>query len=140
MKNKNIYYLIGVVLLAIILAIVLSFINNKESSTGPGEYDTLATCINDSGAKFYGAFWCSHCREQKKAFGPSAKLLPYVECSTPDANGQLPVCKELDIKGYPTWIFADGTRVNKSMSIQELTEKTSCTNIGTTTPEQIESK
>ena len=29
----------------------------------------------------YGAFWCSHCHEQKEAFGSQAmKDFPYVEC------------------------------------------------------------
>ena len=29
----------------------------------------------------YGAFWCSHCFEQKQAFGAeAAHELPYVEC------------------------------------------------------------
>jgi hypothetical protein len=33
------------------------------------------------GAKFYGAFWCSHCYDQKVQFGAqAAELLPYVEC------------------------------------------------------------
>jgi thiol-disulfide isomerase/thioredoxin len=133
MKNKNIYYLVGVVLLAILLAFVLSFFNKAEN-VGPGQYDTLATCIKDSGAKFYGAFWCPHCREQKKIFGNSAKLLPYEECSTPDANGQLPVCKDLKIEGYPTWIFKDGSRESRLMSTQELATRTSCDITGTTTP------
>ena len=29
----------------------------------------------------YGAFWCSHCYEQKQAFGAAAmEAFPYVEC------------------------------------------------------------
>ena len=44
----------------------------------PGKYDNLAQCINNSGAKFYGAFWCPHCQATKAMFGKSAKLLPYV--------------------------------------------------------------
>ena len=35
----------------------------------PGQYDNLAQCLTDKGAKFYGAFWCSHCQEQKAEFG-----------------------------------------------------------------------
>lgn len=41
----------------------------------------LARRLRAAGAKFYGAFWCSHCFEQKEAFGAAAaKELPYVEC------------------------------------------------------------
>lgn len=58
------------------------------ASTGPGKYDTFAQCVKENGAVFYGAFWCPHCQNQKKMFGNSAQYLPYVECSTPDGNGQ----------------------------------------------------
>ena len=41
----------------------------------------LAKRLKDAGAKMYGAFWCSHCHEQKEAFGEQAmKDFPYVEC------------------------------------------------------------
>jgi hypothetical protein len=39
----------------------------------------LAAHLGRAGAKMYGAFWCSHCAEQKEAFGAGAPL-PYVEC------------------------------------------------------------
>ena len=92
----------------------------------PGKYDALAQCISDSGAKFYGAFWCPHCANQKKEFGSSAKLLPYVECSTPDGQGVLPVCQENEVKGYPTWVFADASRINGEATLAELSAKTMC--------------
>ena len=41
----------------------------------------LAKRLGAAGAKMYGAFWCSHCQEQKAAFGAAAQRdLPYVEC------------------------------------------------------------
>jgi thiol-disulfide isomerase/thioredoxin len=92
----------------------------------PGKYDTFAQCIKDSGAVFYGAFWCPHCQATKALFGRSAKLLPYVECSTPDGKGQLPICADKDIPGYPTWIFADGSKLSGEQSFEALSEKTNC--------------
>ena len=92
----------------------------------PGQYDGLAQCIKDSGATFYGAFWCPHCQEQKALFGKSVKVLPYVECSTADGNGQLPVCADKAITGYPTWIFKSGAREARVMSLEELAATTSC--------------
>lgn len=92
----------------------------------PGKYDTFATCLKDSGATFYGAFWCPHCQATKAMFGRSAKLLPYIECSTPDSKGQLPICTDKNIQGYPTWEFADGSRLSGEQSLQSLSEKTSC--------------
>lgn len=41
----------------------------------------LAKRLKAAGAKMYGAFWCSHCFEQKQSFGKEAVAdLPYVEC------------------------------------------------------------
>src|SRR3989338_8078671 len=93
----------------------------------PGNLDGFAQCLKDKGATFYGAFWCPHCQKQKAMFGSSAKLLPYVECSTPDCKGQLPVCKDAGVTGYPTWVFADGSRESGEVSLERLAEKTSCT-------------
>lgn len=92
----------------------------------PGKYDTFAQCINDSGAKFYGAFWCPHCENQKALFGKSEKHLPYIECSTPDGQGQLQECIDANIEGYPTWEFADGERMRGEVSFEALSEKTGC--------------
>ncbi len=108
-----------------------------EKNTIPGQYDTFAQCLKDSGAVFYGAFWCPHCEEQKKEFGSSSKLLPYVECSTPDAKGQTLICEEKGINSYPTWIFKDGSRMSGTLSWKVLAEKTSCVlpkNVATSAP------
>jgi len=91
-----------------------------------GKLDTFATCLKDSGAIFYGAFWCPHCQNQKAMFGSSARLLPYVECSTPDGNSQLPICKEKKVEGYPTWEFPGGTRESGEISLGRLSELTNC--------------
>ena len=71
----------------------------------PGQYDSFANCLKTKQVKFYGAFWCPHCQATKRAFGKSAELLPYVECSTPDGNGQDQTCSDAHITGYPTWEF-----------------------------------
>jgi thiol-disulfide isomerase/thioredoxin len=91
----------------------------------PGKYDEVAQCITDSGAKFYGAWWCPHCQAQKAIFGKSAKKLPYVECQT-RSREMIGTCTEEKIEGFPTWVFADGSRVTGERSIQELAEKTNC--------------
>jgi thiol-disulfide isomerase/thioredoxin len=87
----------------------------------------FASCVKEKGAVFYGAFWCPHCQAQKKLFGASEKNLPYVECSTPDGKGQLPLCKEQNITSYPTWIFADGTTATGEQTLEQLAQKTGCT-------------
>jgi len=89
--------------------------------------DTFATCLKDKGIKFYGAFWCPHCQNQKKLFGSAASNLPYVECSTPDGKAQNQTCKDKNIQGYPTWEFADGSRESGEVTLEKLAEKSQCT-------------
>ena len=91
----------------------------------PNKLDGFAQCIKDSGAEFYGAFWCSHCEEQKNEFGSAAKYLPYIECSNPDMT-QMQICIDKKIEGYPTWKFADGTSFASKLSLETLAEKTQC--------------
>lgn len=92
----------------------------------PGKYDQLATCLAEKKVTFYGAFWCPHCQATKKAFGKSAKLLPYVECSSPDGSAQNQVCTEAGIEGYPTWVFPDGSRLTGEIPLEQLAEKAQC--------------
>ena len=91
----------------------------------PGKLDDFAQCLQSSGAEFYGAFWCSHCQEQKSEFGSSAKYLPYIECSNPDSS-QTQVCIDKKIEGYPTWTFKDGSILSGKLSLQTLADKTQC--------------
>jgi thiol-disulfide isomerase/thioredoxin len=112
---------------AIIAVIVIGVGGSLFLSTQPGKLDSFAQCLKDKGATFYGAFWCPHCQNTKRMFGRSAKLLPYVECSTPDGKGQIQICADKKIESYPTWVFADGSRLNGEVTLQQLAEKTSCT-------------
>ena len=91
-----------------------------------GAYDEFAQCIADTGATYYGAFWCPNCQNQEAMFGRSARLLPRIECSTPDGKGQLPICTEAGVTGYPTWEFADGTRQSGTLSMEILSGATGC--------------
>lgn len=124
-NNKKIFIsVIGLLVLGVIGAVLLQ---SNSTPPGPGKYDEFATCLKDKGAVFYGAFWCAHCQAQKKLFGSSVKLLPYVECSTADGNSQTQACIDKKIVGYPTWEFADGSRLNGEIPLAQLAEKTSCT-------------
>lgn len=111
--------IIGIVIFGAIVGL-LAYQGSK-----PGKHDTFAQCITDSGAKMYAAFWCPHCQEQKAMFGRSAGKLPYVECSQPDRK-QTQICIDQKIEGYPTWIFADGTRKSGRLTFEQLSEITSC--------------
>ncbi len=122
MKSKIAFFAICFIVLAVFA--YFFFVQSNK----PGKNDALATCIANSGAKFYGAFWCPHCQNQKAAFGAaSAKLLPYIECSAPNGKDMLPVCTEAGIQSFPTWVFPDGTRATGEQTLEYLAEKTSCT-------------
>jgi hypothetical protein len=92
-------------------------------------HDAFARCLTGRGVKMYGAFWCPHCQEQKEMFGASFEYAPYVECGVKgDAHGVAQVCKDQDIKHYPTWQFPPmGERVERVFTLQELGDRTGCT-------------
>jgi len=100
---------------------------SSETEQGPSINDTFAQCLTEKGVKFYGAWWCPHCQNQKKLFGSSFRLINSIECAPPgNTRDQLQVCKDAGIQGYPTWVFADGSRQSGEMTFEALAEKTSC--------------
>ncbi|KAK4774079.1 hypothetical protein SAY87_029098 [Trapa incisa] len=70
---------------------------------------SLARHLRSIGAKMYGAFWCSHCLEQKQIFGKeAAKILDYVECFPNGYKKGTKIekaCADASIEGFPTWII-----------------------------------
>jgi thiol-disulfide isomerase/thioredoxin len=134
MKKGAMIFWIGILVLVVAAVGASLFIK-----PGPSNLEPFAQCLKDEGATFYGAFWCPHCQRQKALFGSAASKLPYVECSTPDGQGQLQVCIDKEITNYPTWEFADGSRLTGERSLAELAEKTSCQlPSGGSAPEEIE--
>lgn len=80
----------------------------------------LASHLHASGARFYGAYWCAACQEQKQLFGSSAKRLPYIECTPNGRNGLLASsCVNAQVNSYPTWIIR-GQRYRQLLSPEEL--------------------
>ncbi|MCF7834295.1 MAG: hypothetical protein K9L98_01875 [Candidatus Pacebacteria bacterium] len=128
--NTQVKIFLGVIAVLVLGTVVTVFVRggaeNVASSKPSGYYDQFAQCLTDQGAVFYGTFWCPHCQNQKRMFGSSVKFVNYVECSTPDAQKTTPICIEKEIKGYPTWEFADGSRLSGEIPLATLAEKTSC--------------
>jgi hypothetical protein len=93
------------------------------------KHDAFARCLKDRGVKMYGAWWCPHCIEQKEKFGTSLEEYgPYVECGIKgQTQGQSQVCKDENVKHYPTWQFPPtGERVERVFSLEELSDRTGC--------------
>lgn len=119
--KKYIYILIALVVVVGIVYVIVA-------PGKPGKYDQFATCLKDKGLTFYGAFWCPHCQAQKARFGKSASKLPYVECSTPDSQGQTQVCIDAGIKTYPTWQFSSSSTDRKEgeLELSDLAARSGC--------------
>ncbi|KAK4480000.1 hypothetical protein RD792_013057 [Penstemon davidsonii] len=68
---------------------------------------SLARHLHSIGAKLYGAFWCSHCLDQKEMFGrEAAKILDYVECfpnGVKQGTKMADACYDIKLEGFPTW-------------------------------------
>lgn len=80
----------------------------------------LAEHLDRTGAKFYGAFWCPVCQEQKRAFGASGDRLPYVECSPNGRNGGVAFeCSAAAVTSFPTWEIR-GQRYQSLLEPEEL--------------------
>ena len=74
-----------------------------KGSSSP-EALALAKHLKSKDAKMYGAYWCSHCYNQKMLFGAGAtRQLNYVECAGDGYKSQQSTCKAKDVPGYPTW-------------------------------------
>lgn len=124
-KSKNSsMYLYGAAIL-VVVGVIAFAISGARSNSEPSIYDEFAQCITDAGAVEYGAWWCPHCADQKELFGSSFEYVNYVECSTA-ARTMNQTCQDAGIEGYPTWVFADGTRAGGAQSLEALAEKTGC--------------
>jgi uncharacterized membrane protein len=89
--------------------------------SGPAEI-ALAQHLTQVGAKMYGAYWCSHCQDQKNLFGKEAAAqVPYVECDPGATKSQAGACQVEKIEGYPTWII-NGQRYSGTQSLQQLAD------------------
>ena len=108
--------------IALILGLHLHFSGVFDPAAGPEDpyLKGLATHLHDSGARFYGAYWCPACQEQKTLFAASVDRLPYVECTPEGRGGTRAVdCLTRNIQEYPTWIIA-GQRYGGVVSVERL--------------------
>ncbi len=79
----------------------------------------LAKHLAAVGAKFYGAYWCPHCAEQKRMFGEAARYLPYVECDPRSPEGRPRECERAGVRAFPTWVIR-GRRYEGTLPLEEL--------------------
>ena len=121
--KKTIIISLAIIMLALVAAFYLF-----RSGPANAELDSFAQCLADKNVTMYGAYWCGHCQNQKKAFGESFRFVPYVEC-TQDPNK----CLAAGVDAYPTWIFPaspaggpNGKKLVGELEIQELSQESGC--------------
>ncbi len=99
----------------------------KVTSTEPSSSEAeLAQCLTEKGAKLYSAWWCGPCQEQKRLFGDGLNRLDYAECSDDGTVRERKVCVKAKLSFYPTWVFADGTRLVGTQSLDDLADYVGC--------------
>ena len=91
----------------------------STSTLSPERLAALADHLRDSGADFYGAYWCPHCQAQKEMFGEAASRLPYVECDPRGAGARSDLCQAAGVRAYPTWIVG-GRKIEGEISPMDL--------------------
>jgi len=104
-KTKIILSIAIIMGLLIILYAVPKIFNLTGQAVYGGNLDRFIQCLSDSNVKMYGAYWCSHCQNQKKLFENNPNFISeiYIECYSGGENSQSSLCAQKDIRGYPTW-------------------------------------
>lgn len=89
-------------------------------STSSARALKIAKRMDARSARFYGAFWCSNCNNQKQLLGKEAMAsIAYYECDAQGVGSRRAVCRAAGVKGYPTWQL-DGALYPGSRSLEEL--------------------
>jgi len=92
----------------------------KITAKSSDEAMRIARELEKLNTRFFGAFWCTHCFDQKQTLGKEAmELIPYFECDQDGFNSQRKLCKDLKLPGYPTWEI-NGELYPGEQSLKEL--------------------
>ena len=113
--NKIVFIVLGVIIAGI------GFIALKPEKQAALALDSFAQCLAQKEVTMYGADWCPYCQNEKKLFGDSFRLVPYVECPADPQR-----CLQVGIKGYPTWVFPDGKKLAGEQGLEKLSQESGC--------------
>lgn len=129
-SSERTWLLVGAVifLFMAVISIVITF-KPKAPDSGNQDFLEFATCVADSGAKMYGAYWCPHCQNNKDMFGAywdAIESKVYVECDPYGDGSQAEECINNNIQGYPTWIYANGVSIPGENDLNVIAQNTGC--------------
>jgi hypothetical protein len=96
-----------------------------------GKYAEIAKCLTQKGVTFYGAYWCSHCAEQKKIFGDDMRYINYVECDPGGANAKPAECAERKVERFPSWLIPGQGLETGLQQPEDLAAKVGCLSAST---------
>lgn len=140
--GKNLIF-IAIIVAALIIAGAIIYVSQEKKTESPSpvaleeteqetgepettQLDEFAKCLTDKGAKFYGAYWCGHCKNQKELFGNSLQYVNYIECADTETGEWKENCTNAQITAVPTWEFADGERELGVQSLEKLAQISGC--------------
>ena len=94
----------------------------QPSSNSASSSLRLAQHLNAIGVRFYGAWTCPACKRQLHLFGLNdIDAIPYIECNKPvQYPDQAKLCRNADLRVYPTWELSDGSRLEGVQSLETL--------------------
>jgi hypothetical protein len=121
MRNKNNLVALAVIVGVIAVVAAVLYLVTPRSQYANGALDGFARCLASKGVVMYGAYWCPHCQNQKAEFGSSFKYANYVECTQ-----EVSKCEANGIKGYPTWTWPGGTRLEGEQKLETLSSASQC--------------
>ena len=110
-----------VFLVIFIFTLFILILTQRDRSTEMGNLDSFAECLTSKGYTMYGAYWCPHCQNEKKAFGESFQYINYIECTKEPKR-----CTDARVNGYPTWTGSDGVRLEGEQGVEKLAEISGC--------------
>jgi hypothetical protein len=74
----------------------------------------------------YGAYWCSHCSDQKTTFGSAFQYVKYIECDPKGEKANSQACQKAQIKNYPTWVMPGHDSLEGTQSLSDLASWSKC--------------
>ena len=92
------------------------------TSKTDGRSLALLKRLRNQDARLYGAYWCSHCFDQKSSLGDKFyDYVTYRECASDGVGYTKDGClvKGKKLKGYPTWVIG-GWKVEGERDLEEL--------------------
>lgn len=82
----------------------------------------FARALRAAGAKLYGAGWSAETTAQKALFQDGGQFLDFVEVTNPDRSPNSVATNNNITPPYPTWIFADESRLVGVQTLQAIAD------------------